>query len=139
MMQMLSTRPYLIRAFYDWIIDSRLTPYVIIDAEKPGSQLPEDYVENGQIVLNISAMAVRDLSISNDFIEFSAKFNGEAMQVYAPVSSVIAIYAYENGRGMVFSEEEELNEQDGGDDGNGGDDTPPPRPPRGKPKLKVVK
>ncbi|MCW5589037.1 MAG: ClpXP protease specificity-enhancing factor [Legionellales bacterium] len=127
---MTSTRPYLIRAFYDWIIDNKCTPYIVIDATKPGAQIPEEYVDDGKIVLNISQLAVRDLSITNRLIEFNAKFSGVPMQVYAPIHSVVAIYAHENGRGMVFSEDDI------------GEDEPPPPPPSskgGKPKLTVVK
>ncbi len=128
---MTSTRPYLIRAFYDWIIDNKCTPYIVIDASKPGAEVPQEYVDDGKIVLNISQLAVRDLSITNHLVEFNAKFSGVPMQVYAPVTAVVAIYAHENGRGMVFSEE------DDGDD----NDAPPPPPQRGKgkPKLTVVK
>lgn len=126
---MTSTRPYLIRAFYDWILDNKSTPYVVIDAEKPHTQVPEEYIEDGKIILNISALAVRDLSITNRMIEFNAKFSGVPMHVYAPIGSVVAIYAHENGRGMVFSEDDDA------DDG----DNPPPLARGGKPKLTVVK
>ncbi len=123
---MTSTRPYLVRAFYDWIVDNHHTPYVVIDANKPGAQVPPDYIDDGKIVLNISRMAVRNLSISNELVEFNAKFSGVPTYVSAPIHAVIAIYAHENGRGMVFSEEDDADD----------DSTPPPR---GKPKLTVVK
>lgn len=129
---MTSTRPYLIRAFYEWIVDNNCTPYVVIDAEKPGVKVPQDYIEEGKIVLNISMVAVRNLSIANDSITFDAKFSGIPTKVNAPIVSVLAIYANENGRGMIFTEEHE-------DEGEAEPPGSPTKPPRGKPHLKIVK
>ena len=129
---MTSTKPYLIRAFYEWIVDNRHTPYVVVNAEHEASRVPTEYVEDGRIVLNIAQAAVRNLSLGNKAIEFNAKFNGIAMDIYAPVAAVVAIYAHENGRGMVFTEED-----NNGD--NGDTDPQDDPPPRGKPKLTVVK
>lgn len=103
---MTSNRPYLLRALYDWICDNQLTPYVLVDATGDDLNIPHDFVEDGKIVLNISPSAVRDLDLSNDYINFKARFSGKSMNVYFPNHAVQAIYAKENGRGMVFPEEE---------------------------------
>lgn len=104
---MTSTRPYLLKAFYQWIVDNSLTPYIVVMADLPGVDVPAQYVEqDGRIVLNISPTAVRDLSVDNNHIGFSARFGGVPYTVYAPMRAVSAIYAKENGRGMVFKEDE---------------------------------
>ena len=133
---MTSTRPYLIRALYEWIEDNSLTPHILVDAEAPGVTVPKQHIREGQIVLNINSSAVRDLRLGNDWIEFSARFGGVARAIQIPVTAVLAIYARENGQGMAFGEEV------------GGDEPPPPdkpdkpdkpvRPDR-KPVLKIVK
>ena len=103
---MTSTRPYLIRAFYEWIVDNDCTPHIVVNAEFPDVQVPDEYVKDGQIVLNIAMSAVQELNLHNDCVEFSARFSGVPKFIYVPVGAVMAIYAKENGRGMVFSEEE---------------------------------
>tara|TARA_R110002072_G_scaffold77125_4_gene180270 strand:+ start:22129 stop:22545 length:417 start_codon:yes stop_codon:yes gene_type:complete len=103
---MTSNRPYLLRALYDWICDNHLTPYLLVDATGDDLNIPHEFVEDGKIVLNISPSAVRDLDLSNDYINFKARFSGKSMNVYFPNKSVQAIYAKENGKGMVFPEEE---------------------------------
>jgi stringent starvation protein B len=102
-----STKPYLVRALYEWIVDNDCTPYIIVNAEATDVEVPRQYVEEGRIILNVSEDAVRDLQITNDSLEFNARFNGVATQVYTPVSAILAIYAQENGHGMVFSEDGE--------------------------------
>jgi stringent starvation protein B len=102
-----SNKPYLLRGLYDWINDNHLTPYVLVDANAGDMDIPRDFVDDGKIVLNISASAVRDLDLSNDFISFKARFSGKSMNVYFPNHAVLAIYAKENGRGMVFPEEDQ--------------------------------
>lgn len=104
---MTSNRPYLLRALYDWICDNHLTPYLLVDATGDDLSIPFDFVEDNKIVLNISPSAVRDLDLSNDYINFKARFSGKSMDVYFPVRAVLAIYANENGRGMIFQEEEQ--------------------------------
>jgi stringent starvation protein B len=104
---MTSTRPYLIRAFYDWIVDNDCTPHIVVNATLPDVMVPEEYVEGGQIVLNIAVSAVSGLLLGDHAIEFSARFGGKVRKVYAPVTAILAIYAKENGRGMVFAEDEE--------------------------------
>lgn len=110
---MISTRPYLIRAFYEWIVDSGCTPHIVVNAEMPLVDVPRAFVEGGQIVLNIAMPAVHDLALRNDAVSFKARFGGESHDIYVPVQAIVAIYARENGRGMVFSEEED---DDGDDD-----------------------
>lgn len=104
---MTSSRPYLLRAIYEWLLDNQLTPYVMVDALFPGVEVPERFVEGGKIILNIEPQAVGALRMDNDALEFDARFSGIACHVFVPVMAVKAIYAFENGRGMVFSEEEE--------------------------------
>ena len=96
-----STRPYLIRALYDWCTDNGLTPYVAVLVDD-SVQVPNEYVKNGEIVLNISFDATSSLKLGNDFIEFKARFAGSAREIIVPVTRVIAIYARENGQGMAF-------------------------------------
>lgn len=113
---MTSTRPYLIRAFYDWIVDNGCTPHVVVNASVVGVEVPDEYVDNGQIVLNIAVNAVQGLRLGDHEIEFQARFGGRVRRVYAPINAILAIYAKENGRGMVFAEEE-------------GENVPPTPPP----------
>lgn len=135
MSTMNSNRPYLIRAMYDWIVDNELTPYLLVNAEYPGVEVPQAHVNDGRIVLNVSPKACRGLHMENDRILFTARFSGLATQIFLSPESVLAIYAKENGRGMEFGEEY---------------DVPPPPPPtttssspenkvRNKPALKLVK
>lgn len=96
-----STRPYLIRALYDWCTDNGFTPYVAVLVDET-VQVPREYVKNGEIVLNISFDATSSLKLGNEFIEFKARFAGSAREIMVPVNRVIAIYARENGQGMAF-------------------------------------
>lgn len=129
---MTSNRSYLLRAFYDWIVDNHLTPYLVLDAELPHVEVPKQCIKNGKITLNISPNATLNLKINTQAIEFEASFNGQTMLIYAPIQAVLAIYSRENGQGMVFTEEEDK-------DGSGSS-TPPPRVrPGTKPKLSIVK
>ncbi|WBY03489.1 ClpXP protease specificity-enhancing factor [Ramlibacter tataouinensis] len=96
-----STRPYLIRALYDWCTDNGLTPYVAVQVDET-VQVPREYVKNGEIVLNISFDATSSLKLGNEFIEFKARFAGSAREIMVPINRVIAIYARENGQGMAF-------------------------------------
>ncbi len=131
---MTSNKPYFIRAIYEWICDNNLTPYIVVNAKDHSVQVPTQYVEDGKIILNISPDAAHALLINNEKVEFMARFSGAAMKVYAPIKAILAIYARENGQGMIFNEEPE----EGGDDGDGGDHTPPAGK-KGKPQLRVVK
>ena len=96
-----STRPYLIRALYEWCTDNGFTPYVAVLVDD-SVQVPREYVKNNEIVLNISTGATSSLKLGNDFIEFKARFGGSAREIHVPIGRVIAIYARENGQGMAF-------------------------------------
>ena len=102
---MTSSRPYLLRALNEWIVDNSFTPHIVVDANRENTVVPREYVESGKIVLNISPFAVQNLVILNDFVSFSARFSGKAMNISVPISAVMAIYAKENGQGMVFAEQ----------------------------------
>ena len=104
---MTSSRPYLVRAIHEWILDNEITPHLLVDIEGDGVEVPAQQGQNGKIVLNISPQAVEGLMLGNDAIGFRARFGGISTDVYVPVTSVLAIYAKENGRGMVFSEDED--------------------------------
>jgi stringent starvation protein B len=135
---MTSSRPYLIRALYEWIVDNNMTPYILVDARNEDVSVPQGHVRDGRIVLNVSPNAVRGLHMDNEAVSFSARFNGQSMELLVPTEAVMAVYAQENGKGMFF-------EQDG-------DMEPPPRewvrkekeaetvrPVASRPTLKVVK
>ncbi|AMP88746.1 ClpXP protease specificity-enhancing factor [Legionella pneumophila] len=131
-MAMTSNRPYLIRAFYDWIVDNDLTPYILVDASNPNVQVPREHVQHDRIVLNISPSATRGLLLENDRIVFTARFSGQTEQIFVAPNAVLEIYAKENGRGIAFSVDE--------------DDEPPPKTSsssesatKNKPSLKLVK
>ena len=142
---MRSNQPYLLRAFYDWIVDNQCTPYIIVDAFHEGTEVPQEFVKGGQIVLNIAPRAVTNFDMSGDAITFSTQFGGVPVELFLPFSAVLGIYAQENGKGMMFNCE----------DNN--DSTPPPSPinkpdlvkkrassessdqSKSKPSLRVVK
>jgi stringent starvation protein B len=105
MQSMSSNRPYLIRALYDWILDNNMTPQLLVDATFEGIRVPERHVNDGKIVLNITPGAIRDLDIGNEWVLFSARFDGNAFAIQIPINAVAAIYARENGQGMIFPEE----------------------------------
>ena len=130
---MTSTKPYLLRSFYEWILDNQKTPYIVVNANFPGVQVPREYVEDGKIILNISDYAVQKLKLGNERVEFVAKFSGISVPIFLPPAAVVAIYAKENGRGMVFPDNEpEHKSTDSGDDGSGGNtdsEHKPPTPP----------
>lgn len=104
-MTMTSNKPYLIRALHEWIVDNELTPYLLVNVEYPGVQIPQDYVTTNRIVLDVSPSACRGLHIANDRIVFTTRFSGQSVQIVVTPESVLAIYAKENGRGMEFAEE----------------------------------
>ncbi|MCU0951353.1 MAG: ClpXP protease specificity-enhancing factor [Burkholderiaceae bacterium] len=97
----LSTKPYLLRAIHDWCTDAGFTPYVAVAVDET-VRVPMEFVKNGEIVLNISSLATNRLKLSNDAVEFQARFGGVAREVYVPIARVVAIYARENGQGMAF-------------------------------------
>lgn len=133
-MSMTSSRPYMIRALYEWIVDNRSTPYLLVDAHGDGVSVPQDFVNaEGQIILNISPNAVKDLNVSNEHVSFNARFGGIPTDIFVPCGSILGIYARENGQGMIFEPE---NAQPTPPDNNGG-----PPDPKGlkRPSLRVVK
>lgn len=101
-------RPYLLRALYDWLVDSGLTPYLLVDAQGPDVQVPADYVTDGRIVLNVGPSAVRKLHLGNDQITCDGRFGGRPFPLAIPLRAVLAIYAKESGEGMMFEPEEGL-------------------------------
>ena len=105
MNSMLVQRPYLLRAFYDWIVDSECTPHIIVDATQPCVEVPQQFVEDGKIVLNIAPRSVMQFSMDNDAVAFNARFSGQPMQVYVPLYAIEGIYARENGAGTIFPKE----------------------------------
>ena len=105
-MTMNSSRPYIIRALYDWILENECTPYILVDAFGEGVEVPQDHVKDGQIILNISPKAVQSVSISNDAVEFNGRFGGIPKRVLVPIKYILGIYAKENGQGMIFESDE---------------------------------
>ncbi|OOF46622.1 ClpXP protease specificity-enhancing factor [Rodentibacter trehalosifermentans] len=123
-------RPYLLRAYYNWLVDNDFTPYLVVDATYLGVNVPIEYVQDGQIVLNLSANATGNLQLTNDFIQFNARFKGVSRDLYIPMGAALAIYARENGDGVMFEPEaiyDELNLEPDTDQPNGFNEavTPP--------------
>ncbi len=129
-MTMTSSRPYLVRALFDWIVENNLSPYLLVNTRVPGVQVPAEHIVNDKIIFNISPQAVKDLQMGNDVVAFSGRFGGKPRAVNVPIRSILAIYAKENGRGMVFNDDEEDHSPT---DGAGGASA------QNKAKLKVVK
>lgn len=102
---MTSNRPYLLRAMYEWIADNGMTPYILVDAAAPGVNVPKSAIKDGRVVLNIAARAVAQLELGKDRVRFMARFSGVSQAVEAPMSAILAIYAQENGQGMMFPTE----------------------------------
>jgi len=150
-MSELSTKPYLVRALFDWCNDSGYTPYVAV-AVGENVVVPQEYVKDGEIVLNVSPLATNRLTIGNEFLEFQARFGGVAREVRVPVEYIRAIYARETGQGMAFEVTPEPaktldtvkpadpkgRKTDKAKDPPP-DDTPRPPTPGGRPKLQIVK
>ena len=107
-MSMTPSRPYLIRALYEWILENECTPYILVNAFEDEVEVPQEHVKDGQIILNISPNAVQNLSIRNEAIDFDGRFGGIHKKVFVPVRAVTVIYAKENGQGMVFDAEGEV-------------------------------
>ncbi|MGB5324521.1 MAG: ClpXP protease specificity-enhancing factor [Pseudomonadales bacterium] len=118
---MSSSKPYLVNALYQWIVDNKCTPYVLVDAYQQGVEVPQEFVKDGQIVLNVAPQAVVHLTVDNQGMRFNARFSGIPRDVFAPLPSILGIYAKENGQGMMFEA--------------GSGPSPGDGPPRGGPKL----
>lgn len=109
---MTSDRPYLLRAMYEWIIDNGMTPLLVVNADPArGAQVPQNYIENGRIILNVHPAAVKDLDLGNQAVIFGARFGGAPFQIYVPMTAVMAIYARENGKGFAFNDNPEQNSE----------------------------
>jgi stringent starvation protein B len=130
--EMSSNRPYLLRALYEWIADNRLTPHILVEAENEGVEVPDQAVQKGKVILNIDQAAVRELEMANDWLTFRARFSGREHVVRVPIEAVLAIYAKENGQGMMFAQDED------GESPTDPDDSPDGGPAR-RPHLKIVK
>jgi stringent starvation protein B len=159
--KMTPRRPYMLRAFYDWLLDNELTPHLVVDATLPGVRVPVEFIQDGQIVLNIAPRAVGNLILGNDEITFNARFGGKPHSVIVPVYAIQAIYARENGAGTMFEPEDayihQIEQQQPATDNNSlsnvetreddtsvsdassPDDDKPTRPKKGKPSLRVIK
>lgn len=136
-MSMSSQKPYLIRGVYQWLLDNQCTPYLLVNTNHEGVVVPEQYIRDARIVLNLAPDAITGLNMDNDWVSFSARFSGKSMDLFIPVIAIQAIYGKENNEGMFFTEEEHPT---------------PPAPPstespkpttsptnNGKPSLKLVK
>jgi len=140
-MSMTSSRPYLLRALYEWILENNCTPYIVVNALAESVQVPQEYVKDGQIILNISPVAVHGLLMGNEALEFNGRFAGIPTPVYVPVYAVMGIYARENGQGMMFEAERPSSPLPP----QGPSTKPPAGPapggdkPRGRATLRVVK
>jgi stringent starvation protein B len=130
-----SSRPYLVRALSEWIVDNDCTPHLLVNVDYPGVQVPAGFASDGQIVLNVAPSAIRHLHMDNEAISFEGRFGGVAHSLNVPSAAVMAIYARENGQGMVFEIEPTPPDDDAPSE-SGGDDAPRPG---GRPSLKVVK
>ena len=111
-----SSKPYLVRALYEWILDNDATPYILVDAGNDAVVIPPGIANDGKVVLNLAPRAVQGFTIDNDGVAFSARFSGVAHNIYCPIGSLLAIYARENGEGMMFPPEEGDTEPAPGDD-----------------------
>ncbi|EJK2114974.1 ClpXP protease specificity-enhancing factor [Vibrio navarrensis] len=157
---MTARRPYMLRAFYDWLVDNDLTPHLVVQATMPGVRVPLEFVQDGQIILNIAPRAVGQLELGNEAISFHARFSGRPHSVIVPLHAVLAIYARENGAGTMFEpeeaytnvtgeiEEEWLDDVDDSelllddldsDTASTENSNAEPTRPKGKPSLRVVK
>jgi len=120
-------RPYLLRAMHEWMTDNRLTPHIVVDATFPGVSVPQQYVADGKIILNIGYAATRELVLGAESVTFKTRFGGTGYDVDVPVASVLGIYAQETGQGMIFTEEE-TPAADASE-----------KPAKGRPDLKIIK
>lgn len=143
-------QPYLLIAYYEWILDNEWTPQILVDTSHPQVDVPLQFANDGKIVLNIAPTAVANFELNHDYVSFNARFSGQSLSLYIPTSSIIAIYARENDQGIMFSANmyaddesdstfQPIERDDMSDSNDDGPDDEPPKPPKGKPKLKVVK
>ena len=147
---MMPRRPYLLRAFYEWIVDNELTPYIVVDATMNGVRVPEEFIQDGQIVLNVAPNSVGNLEMGNEAVTFNARFGGRPHSLILPLYAIQAIYARENGAGTMFEPEDAYDLSDDGifeeetlqsvsEDASSSDEKPESPRPTGRPSLRVVK
>jgi stringent starvation protein B len=142
---MTSNKPYLIRALNEWIIDNQMTPFLLVDANVEGVEVPQQHIQDGKIILNIAPGAVQEIAIEDEWIYFSARFSGQAFMINVPINAVLAIYAKENGRGMMFAggesslEDNAVVEQTEVSKKDPGEKSPEKRTQGKKPALRIVK
>lgn len=154
-----SSRPYILRALHEWIVDNECTPHILVDVNYPQVKVPPGYAADGQIVLNTAPAAVRYFTVDNQAISFEARFSGAPFLLYVPIGAVLAIYANENGQGMFFDarSDEQGEEAELASDTSESDEQPsvlhavdtvsaptdpddePPTPPAGRPSLRIIK
>ncbi|UPQ38738.1 ClpXP protease specificity-enhancing factor [Providencia rettgeri] len=154
-------RPYLLRAHYEWLLDNDMTPHLVVDVTVPAVNVPMEFARDGQIVLNVAPRAVGNFEITNEEVRFNARFGGIPRQVYVPMAAIMAVYARENGAGMMFEPEaaydaelsagfeqvEELEDnialvheaESVDENSHEPSDDEPLRPPKGRPSLRIVK
>ncbi|QLK88195.1 ClpXP protease specificity-enhancing factor [Arsenophonus endosymbiont of Aphis craccivora] len=154
-------RPYLLRAHYEWLLDNNMTPHLVVDVNIFGVNVPMEYANKGQIILNITPSAVGNLELTNEIVSFNARFGGVPRHVEVPMSAIIAIYGRENGAGMMFEPEPEYEDGAGNSIAQSenlvlvsdtdlsneaqeiksisSSDDEPPMPPKGRPTLRVIK
>lgn len=129
------SQPYLLRALNEWLVDNGMTPQILVDTRHPALQVPDHLRGQEKLVLNISPSAVRDLLIDNEYLSFVARFSGVSQGVIVPVEAVQAIYARENGQGMMFPEQDHSRAEESDTD----EPNPDPDRPRSRAQLKVIK
>ena len=122
--EMTSNRPYLLRALFEWIVDNNMTPHILVEAGAEGVDVPDQAVQKGKVILNIDNSAVRELDLGNEWLTFKARFSGNEYNVSVPIDAVLAIYAKENGQGMMFAHD---------------DETIPPTEPDSDPDIQPIK
>ncbi|HEY9030599.1 MAG TPA: ClpXP protease specificity-enhancing factor [Kangiella sp.] len=148
-------QPYLLIAYYEWILDNEWTPQILVDTSHPEVEVPLQFANDGKIVLNIAPTAVANFELNHDYVSFNARFSGQSLSLYIPTHSIIAIYARENDQGIMFSANmygddtygdaesdsstHSIVPAEAKDHNDEGPDDEPPKPPKGKPNLKVVK
>ena len=142
--EMTPKRPYLLRALYDWIVDNQLTPHLVVDATIVGTKVPQQFVKDGQITLNISPSAVVGLQLLDDAIRFNARFGGQPMEVIVPMTAALALFARENGAGAMFEAEPQLDKMPVEEDAEQSSDAESaqqgePKSKAKRPNLKVIK
>ncbi len=127
---MLPRKPYFLRAMHQWIVDSGSTPYIVVDANQEGVEIPPGYAQDGKLVLNISYEATHNLQLGAESVEFDARFGGVSRHVMVPMAAILAVYAHESGQGMLFDADDTAEDAAPGDT---------PKPGGKKPTLKVIK